>query len=111
MWLIYALYPEVNDPSTMRKDEILLAQGIVRIRNMQVGHARTLEEARKIALGLTLHTIRDTKGKSLVVGYGVRNYYAPRKVGIQHQVTVTQVRRILRKKMEQGQNIPQEMFA
>lgn len=91
MWLVYMLFPEVNDSGAKKRGQELVAQGLVRIEMLHVGHAKTEQEARKMCLSLGIQTLKEHKLDTTVVGFGIRNYYAKKGAKLHWKFSVPQL--------------------
>ncbi len=96
MWLVFMMYPEVNTVQGHRKGATLMAQGLLRVAEMQVGHARSEEEAKRLCVKLALQTLKDRKLDSTVIGYGIRNYHAKKGAKLVWKVSIPQMIRVLK---------------
>lgn len=98
MWIVYLLHAEVNTAETTRKNATLLAQGLIRVDEMQVGHASSREEAKRSCVTLACKTLKERKANSTVIGFGIRNFYAKKGAQLNWQVSLQQIVDLLRAK-------------
>jgi len=96
MWLVYMIYPEINTSGSSRKGAVLAARGLVRIEEMQVGHATSQDEARRLCVKLGVQTLKDHGRDTTVIGYGIRNYYEKKGKRLAWQMSVQQLLEVLR---------------
>jgi hypothetical protein len=98
MWIVYMLYPEVNTADTKRRGATLLANGLIRVDEMQVGHESSREEAKRACVVLACKTLKERKSDSTVIGFGIRNFYAKKGADLDWSVTLQQIVDLLRAK-------------
>lgn len=96
MWLVYMMYPEVNTVQGHRRGATLMAQGLIRVSEMQVGHARSEAEAKRLCLKLAVQTLKDHGHQTTVIGYGIRNYYAKKGAKLSWKMSIPQLVRVLK---------------
>lgn len=96
MWLIHMIYPEMNTVQGHRKGSTLAARGLVRITEMQVGHARSEEEAKRQCVRLAIRTLKDHGYQSTVIGYGIRNFYARKGAKLSWKMSLQQIVGVLK---------------
>jgi hypothetical protein len=100
MWLIHMIYPELNTAQGSRKGTTLAARGLVRIVEMQVGHARSEKEAQQQCVSLAIQTLKDHGYQSTVIGYGIRNFYAKKGAKLSWKMSLQQIVRVLKLRKE-----------
>jgi len=99
MWLIYMIYPEINTVAGSKKGTILTAQGLIRIKeDLHVGHARTEKEAKAQCVRLAIQQLKDHGHNSTVIGYGIKNYYAPKGSKLRWKISIQQLLRVLQER-------------
>lgn len=100
MWLIHMIYPELNTNQGSRRGTTLAARGLVRITEMQVGHASSEVEAKRQCVRLAIQTLKDHGYQSTVIGYGIRNYYAKKGAKLSWKMSLQQIVRVLQQRKE-----------
>lgn len=95
MWHIYMMYPEINAGGGKRRGSTLMAQGLVRVDEVKVGFARTEKEAKAKCIELAWRQLRERGNDSVVIGYGIRNHYAPKGSKLWWKMTTQQLLRVL----------------